>query len=132
MTVHEIGWFTAGFYGGDRLPHDPYTGDLFWYRPEGFDIEPTFDNAWLPWGRQRDDPNRRIHAHTPIFWSAGRSVLLRPSDEPGIDLRGPKPKATSEPSEKESEVLEQRRKKVLYLHSQGAYVFRLPKPADSE
>jgi hypothetical protein len=115
----------------DHLPPDPYTGELFWYRPEGFGIETTLGDAWSIWSR-RDDPDDPIHAHTPIFWSVAYGVILRPSTEVGVDLGGPKPETSSEPSGKESEVAEQSRKKVLYLHERGAYVFRLPKPADSE
>ena len=109
----------------DRLPHDPFSGELFWYRPEGFDVEFESDNAWT----RSNDPGSRIPVHTPILWSVGHRAWLR--SRIGIVLGGA-PEATSEPSGKESGDVGQRQENTVYFYDRGAFIFRLPKPADSE
>ena len=120
----------------DRLPLDPHSGDLFWYRPEGFDIELALSgswcDAWLDDLWRVDYPTARLPAHTPVLWSVGWRSKLQSVRRPiGIDRQSPQPEATSGQTAKEAADLEQRREETVSFNG-SVFIFRLPKPVDSE
>jgi hypothetical protein len=104
----------------DTMPLDPYSGEPFQYRPQGFDLP-------LIGAFGSESPRNRLPARTPLFWSVGPANATHPVK---LSLYTPSVDITTEPNAPES------REIVYALHREndsywyrgfGVEVFPLPR-----